>query len=68
MVQLTEQPCFCVAIEHFAGHTTDIVAVFLDLEEAKAFQKAYDSLNRVSIVIYRTSLFAPKKTRKVKNA
>lgn len=58
-----ESTAWVLVIEHFSGTMTEVLGVFTDLEAAKEIQRSYDNLNRISVTIYRTSLFAEKKRR-----
>jgi hypothetical protein len=57
MAKLTEVPAYVVTLEHFTGTLRDVVAVFTDLEAAKALQRSYDDMTRITVTIHRTVLY-----------
>jgi len=69
MAKLTESHVFVVTIEHFTGALNEIVGVFTDLEAAKALQRSYNDMTRITVVIYRAPFYSsPKKRQKPQKA
>lgn len=56
---LKEEAVWVMVLTHFSGALSEIIGVFSDLNQAKEVQKQYDTLNRVSVDIYRAPMLRP---------